>query len=864
MINHAARSVRAGLAAIALMALSSGAVTMRIYHIGNSLTDEVKYDAFMGLAESRGHTHIWARQMIPGAPLGWNWNHPGGFVKQPYGDYYNALTNYDWDALVLQPFQWNAPTESDYAVRFANLARRRYDKTMNYIHMTWPANNVSQYGDFETQWLDDWTATNRSRDYFVYVADSIAAIQGADAVRIIPNGEVMYEMWKDIQAGTFTLLPDIWSIYADGIHLNDTGSYLVATCHYAVIYQDDPVGLPTTGFDVPQNLADAIQQYVHDVVLAYDRTGVTGFGPYPVTGVSLMPEALELTVGQSADLSYTIAPTNATNQAVSWGTNAGGVATVTDGVVTAESAGTATITVTTDDGSHTDQCVVTVVASGTPVSGVTITPDTTSVLTGNTVTLAADVSPAGATNTDVVWSSLDGSVATVDAAGEVTGVSKGRALVVATSVNGALRDTALVSVTIVNTSPVPVMIARPVIGYQNATFKFDGTQSYDTDSGDFVLGYDWDFGDGSPVNFSMNPWHEYADTGHFTVRFRAMDYNDTRSDWIQTQLVVKQRYDGILIYEGFEYPVDSAMKGMQSGYGWHVSSWSSNKGIVADTDQPAFGGLATFGNYMYGGDGYRGPDLRSDGTIVPLVSGGRLGGAADSTMWVSFLVRKENDNDQAAYFRAHSSKFDCCDNGYVRAGYLGTASNDGGTRYWSVALDDAVTRTTVPVVAGETALLVARLHWTATSTDVDLYVNPSSLAGAVPAQPDAQATVASVFQFQALALRSGGTNEVSFDELRVGTSFAAVTPTDAVGARACGSLPRRAPTACRIMTRRHALVLTGLPLESDVRIFDAAGRTVRAVRQGGASMVTPLPTGSYVVQVLRHGRTIARQSVVVP
>ncbi|MBD3240660.1 MAG: hypothetical protein GF331_08765, partial [Chitinivibrionales bacterium] len=358
------RFARVVTCAVLALVLSANAVTMRIYHIGNSLTDEVKYDAFKGLAESRGHTHVWARQMIPGAPLGWNWNHPGGFTKEPYGDYYNALTNYDWDALVLQPFQWNAPTEADYAVRFANLARRRYDKTMSYIHMTWPANDVAQHGDFETQWLDDWTATNRSRAYFVYVADSIAAVQGADAVRIVPNGEVMYEIWKDIQAGTFTLLPDIWSFYADGIHLNDTGSYLVATCHYAVIYQDDPVGLPTTGFDVSTELASAIQQYVHDVVLAYPRTGVTSFGPYPVTGVAVIPDALELNAGRSATLAASISPTNATDQSVSWQSNNEGVATVTDGVVSAVSAGSATITVTTTDGSHTDQCALTVVSSG--------------------------------------------------------------------------------------------------------------------------------------------------------------------------------------------------------------------------------------------------------------------------------------------------------------------------------------------------------------------------------------------------------------------------------------------------------------------------------------------------------------------
>jgi len=37
--------------------------TLRIYMIGNSLIDNVKYDGFQRLAESRGHTHVWGRHM---------------------------------------------------------------------------------------------------------------------------------------------------------------------------------------------------------------------------------------------------------------------------------------------------------------------------------------------------------------------------------------------------------------------------------------------------------------------------------------------------------------------------------------------------------------------------------------------------------------------------------------------------------------------------------------------------------------------------------------------------------------------------------------------------------------------------------
>ncbi|MBD3243595.1 MAG: PKD domain-containing protein, partial [Chitinivibrionales bacterium] len=488
---------------------------------------------------------------------------------------------------------------------------------------------------------------------------------------------------------------------------------------------------------------------------------------------------------------------------------------------------------------------------------------TATILVGNTVTLNASVSPTGATNTSVVWSSLDESVATVDASGVVTGIAKGRGHVVATSVNGAKRDTALVSVTIDNDPPVPVLIARPLVGYENAVFKFDGTQSYDTDPDDFVLGYDWDFGDGSPLNFSMNPTHVYVDTGHYTVRFRAMDYNDTRSDWVETELTVKPRYPGVYIYDGFEYPLDSAMKGMQSGYGWAGHSWGGNKGVISNANQPVFGGLAIRGNYLYGGDGARQVDLRGDGssTIQPLLSEGDgwreywLGGAADSTMWVSFLVRKEQDNDQNVFFRAHPSIFDCCDNGYVQIGYLGTESNDGGTRYWSVSFDNAVTRSTVPVVAGDDYLLVARFRWTASSTDIDLYVNPASLGGTAPSSADLHVSTASVVRFKTVSLHSGGTNEASFDELRIGTSYAAVTPTEMVAVEGCGLVRTAGVPHLRITPRSHGLTVTGLAPGAQVTILDPAGRIVGRTLVGARSLrLDGIRPGVYLVQV-RRGHT---------
>ena len=80
----------------------------------------------------------------------------------------------------------------------------------------------------------------------------------------------------------------------------------------------------------------------------------------PVTGVKLNTETLELFTGNTATLTATVEPDNATNKNVTWSSDKPAVATVEGGTVTARGAGEATITVTTEDGEKTATCTVTV------------------------------------------------------------------------------------------------------------------------------------------------------------------------------------------------------------------------------------------------------------------------------------------------------------------------------------------------------------------------------------------------------------------------------------------------------------------------------------------------------------------------
>jgi hypothetical protein len=85
--------------------------------------------------------------------------------------------------------------------------------------------------------------------------------------------------------------------------------------------------------------------------------------------VSLDKTSLSLKTGDTATLAAAVIPDNASNQAVNWASSAPAIATVDGaGKVSAMDAGTAVITVTTEDGGRTARCTVTVTPPGSAMA----------------------------------------------------------------------------------------------------------------------------------------------------------------------------------------------------------------------------------------------------------------------------------------------------------------------------------------------------------------------------------------------------------------------------------------------------------------------------------------------------------------
>ncbi|QIB68794.1 hypothetical protein Ami103574_05430 [Aminipila butyrica] len=106
-----------------------------------------------------------------------------------------------------------------------------------------------------------------------------------------------------------------------------------------------------------------------------------------VTGVTVSPNDAVLSEGSSLQLTAIIVPSNATNQGVTWSSDNTAVATVNaSGLVMAVASGTATIMVSTADGTHTNVCNVTVNALiNAQVPTITVQPENQAVFVGDAI-----------------------------------------------------------------------------------------------------------------------------------------------------------------------------------------------------------------------------------------------------------------------------------------------------------------------------------------------------------------------------------------------------------------------------------------------------------------------------------------------
>lgn len=181
-----------------------------------------------------------------------------------------------------------------------------------------------------------------------------------------------------------------------------------------------------------------------------------------VNSISINEKYINLAVGYNQTLSYSLSPSNATENSLKFTSSDTSVATVNSkGVVKGIKEGSAIITVTSSNGEVRDTAYVTVykkgeatVVEGQPVktvsypSSITLSDKSVNLTAGSKSQLVASINPSDANNY-ISWSSSNSKIASVDSNGLITAKEAGTATIVAKTINGL---TASCTVTVGNYS----------------------------------------------------------------------------------------------------------------------------------------------------------------------------------------------------------------------------------------------------------------------------------------------------------------------------------------------------------------------------------------------------------------------------
>ncbi len=259
--------------------------------------------------------------------------------------------------------------------------------------------------------------------------------------------------------------------------------------------------------------------------------------------------------------------------------------------------------------------------------------------------------------------------------------------------------------------------------------------------------------------------------------------------------------DKIAVSESFDAPDGKTLwtGGGAGGTGWK-GTWSLHnvkvdpaeppEGFALSTAQPlSYTGLASTPGYLEAGVAFKSfwrwldvenalgyakratKDAKQPAQV----------GLSGTTVWISFLVRQDSPENDEALLSLNADEFYKGEFPAVRFGHPAWLNKTGGPA-WGIDVWNPDTKawtnipTSIPVESGKTVLLVARITY-GRKDSVALYVDPP-LTGKPPAKPDAEYTSENgqKLYFRNVVLWGGKPGNASFDEIRIGDSFKAVTP----------------------------------------------------------------------------------------
>jgi uncharacterized protein YjdB/fibronectin type 3 domain-containing protein len=288
--------------------------------------------------------------------------------------------------------------------------------------------------------------------YYTYYVTATGLINGTANVKFTANDTSVLYRQKFVIADRVV-----------NLHITEDTVYLQANQSHRFSYEIVPFNATNASFTfASSNTAVATVDTSGNIIAKstgtarvahkHTATGMTIYGNVNVgilsTSLTISPRTVNLLVGESAQLTATFSPSNATFKKVDWKSSYSDYVSVdANGIVTAHQTGSVSIQATSQDGKSSDSIIVKVIE---PLTSISFSQSEYAYyFTDQTYTTRLHLNklPYNSNEADLVWSSSNPSAIDVDQEGLLTIKSVGSAVI---TVNGArgLTASTIVNVTL--------------------------------------------------------------------------------------------------------------------------------------------------------------------------------------------------------------------------------------------------------------------------------------------------------------------------------------------------------------------------------------------------------------------------------
>ena len=237
-----------------------------------------------------------------------------------------------------------------------------------------------------------------------------------------------------------------------------------------------------------------------------------------VESISFSQNNISIKKDDTLGLTIIVKPNNVDLKDFTWKSSNPNIVTVdSNGVIKGLNVGETTITVTSSNG-KTATCTVNVTTDDIDVKEITLRPIDRIMGVDNTTQIIAEIKPQNATNRELVWTSSDDKIATVDSNGVVKGIKNGVVTITAKTKDGKVVATTTITiddninieelnvydndhtpVTWNGTNDLKIFGSDGIIAPENT-----GSYQFDLKNGTkFVLKYNINFIENNPYNINL-------------------------------------------------------------------------------------------------------------------------------------------------------------------------------------------------------------------------------------------------------------------------------------------------------------------------------------------------------------------------